>query len=153
MKGDDLPASDHVVRYVKPSMIREDGAPDGSDFRLRSSKPDENGLSVNWLEAFGPPKTQQLSEVRRLFRIRVRPNGRFAELQVGTVLRAVTEEMATLRILHDPLEADLSFDADPSHAEIVGLPPGDSDQAALVGDLISECVVDMHPVIAAGSSG
>ena len=148
MRGDDLPKDDHVVRYIKPSMILEDGTPDGSDFRLRTSKPDEVGLSVNWLEAFEPPKTYQLSEVRRLFRLSVRPNGRFAELNVGTTLRAISEELATLRMLHDPLEAADGFDADPSHAEIVGLPPSDSDEAALVGDLIAECVVDMHPAIA-----
>lgn len=144
MKGDDLPAGDHVVRYVKPSMILGDGTPDGSDFRLR---PDEKGLSVNWLEAFEPPKTQQLSEVRRLFRLSVRRNGRFAELDVGKTLRTVSEELITLRILHDPLQAADGFDADRSHAQIVGLPPGDSDEAALVGDLIAECVGDMHPAI------
>lgn len=148
MKGNDLATDDHVVRYIKPSMILEDGTPDGSDFRLRTFRPDELGLSVNWLEAFEPPKTHQLSEVRRLFRLSVRPNGRFAELDVGTTLRAVSKELATLRVLHDPLDAVDGFDADPSHAEIVGLPPGDSDEAALVGDLIAECVVDMHPAIA-----
>ena len=147
MKGDNLPADDHVVHYVKPSMILEDGAPDGSEFRLRHSRPDEEGLSVNWLEAFAPPKTEQLSEVRRLFRLTVRRNGRFAELRIGTVLRLVSEEMDTLRILHDPLDAYGRFDDDPSHALVVGLPPGDSDQAALVGDLIAECVVNMHPAV------
>lgn len=149
MTGDDLPADDHVVRYIKPSMILEDGTPDGSGFRLRTSRPDEAGLSVNWLEAFEPPKIRQLSEVRRLFRLDVRPNGRFAELDVGTTLRAVSEELKTVRMLHDPLEAADGFDSDPSHAQIVGLPPGDSDEAALVGDLIAECVVDMHPATTA----
>ena len=151
MRGDDLPAADHVVRYVKPSMILEDGTPDGSDFRLRAARPDETGLSVNWLEAFEPPKTQQLSEVRRLFRLSVRRNGRFAELDVGTTLRTVSEKLTTLRMLHDPLEATAEFDADPSHAQIVGLPPGDSDEAALIGDLIAECVVGMHPAISEDS--
>lgn len=151
MKGDDLPADDHIVRYVKPSMILEDGTPDGSDFCLRVSRPDEIGLSVNWLEAFGPPKAQQLSEVRHLIRLGIRRNGRFAELEVGTTLHTVSEEMTTLRMLHDPLEATDRFGADPSHAEIVGLPPGNSDEAALVGDLIAECVVDMHPAITEGS--
>jgi len=147
MKGDDLPAGDHVVRYVKPSLIREDGTPDGSDFCLRPHRPDEKGLSVNWLEAFEPPKTHQLSEVRRLFRLSVRHTGRFAELDVGATLRRVSEELDTVRMLHDPLKAADGFDADPSHAQIVGLPPGDSDQAALAGDLIAECVVYMHPAI------
>ena len=30
-------------RYVKPSMVREDGTADGSDFRLRPARPDESG--------------------------------------------------------------------------------------------------------------
>ena len=59
----------------------------------------------------------------------------------------VARELDTLRIVHDPLEAKEGFDADPSHAEIIGLPPGDSDQAVLVGDLIAECVIDMHPAV------
>ena len=146
MKRDDLPAGDQIVRYVKPSMIQEDGTPDGSDFRLRSARPDETALSVNWLDAFESGKAHQLEEVRRLCRLRLRPNGRFAELNVDTVIREVAKELITLRIVHDPLEAEGDFDADPSHAEIVGLPSGDSDQAALVGDLIAECVIDMHPV-------
>ncbi len=149
MKGDDLPAGDHVVRYVKPSLILEDGTPDGFDFRLRPHRPDEAGLSVNWLEAFEAPKTHQLSEVRRLFRLSVRRTGRFAELDVGATLRRVSEELDTLRMLHDPLNAADGFDADPSHAEMTGLPPGDSDEAALVGDMIAECVVGMHPTIVA----
>ena len=147
MKRNNLPADDHIVRYVKPSMIQEDGTADGSDFRLRACRPDEKGLSVNWLEAFGPNKVHQLSEVRRLFRLRLRASGRFAAMNVGTVLREVAEELDTLRIVHDPLEAEEGFDADPSHAEIIGLPPGDADQAVLVGDLIAECVIDMHPAI------
>ena len=147
MKRDDLPAGDQIVRYVKPSMIQEDGTADGSDFRLRSSKPDETGLSVNWLEAFEPGKVHQLNEVRRLCRLRLRPSGRFAEMNVGTVLREVTKELDTLRIVRDPLEAEKDFDADPSHAEIIGLPPCDSDQAVLVGDLIADCIIDMHPAI------
>ncbi len=150
MKGDDLPPGDHIVRYVKPSMIQEDGTTDGSDFRLRPNKPDEKGLSVNWLEAFGNDKVHQLSEARRLCRLTLRPSGRFAEMNIGTVLRVASEELKTLRIVHDPLEADQDFDADPSHAEMRGLPPGDSDQAMLVGDLISECVTYMHPARTSG---
>lgn len=147
MKRGDLPSTDQVVRYVKPSMIQDDGTADGSDFRLRASRPDEAGLSVNWLEAFEPGKTHQLSEVRRLFRLRLSPRGRFAEMNVGTVLREVSTELDTLRIVHDPLDAERGFEADPSHAQITGLPPGDSDDALLVGDLMADCVSDMHPAI------
>ena len=146
MKREDLPTGSHIVRYVKPSMIQEDGTADGSDFRLRSTRPDEAGLSVNWLEVFGPDKVHQIYEVRRLCRLHLRPNGRFAEMNVG-ILHQVATELDSLRIIHDPLEATDGFDADPSHAEITGLPPGDSDQAVLAGDLIAECVIAMHPAV------
>lgn len=147
MKRNDLLSGDQIVRYIKPSMIQDDGTADGSDFCLRASRPDETGLSVNWLEAFQPGKAHQLNEVRRLCRLSLRPSGRFAELNVGVVLREVSTELDTLRIVHDPLEANENLDADPSHAQIVGLPPGDSDHALLVGDLIADCVIDMHPAI------
>ena len=117
---------------------------DGSAFCLRLGE-GETGLFVNWLEVFGQEKSQQMNEVRRLCRLRLRPNGRFAEANVGAVIRRVDEELSSLRIVHDPLDAQDNFDADPSHAEIIGLPPGGSDHAILVGDLIAECVIAMYP--------
>lgn len=147
MKGDELPAADHIVRYVKPSMIEEDGTANGGEFRLRPHRPDETGLSVNWLEAFTPDKEHQLAEVRRLYRLDVKKSGRFAEMNIGAVHERVAQELDTLRIVHDPLDAEGEHEADPSHTEIEGLPPGDSDQAMLIGDLIAECVIAMHPAV------
>ncbi|WP_446831005.1 hypothetical protein [Candidatus Foliamicus sp.] len=83
-----------------------------------------------------------------MFRLNLRPNGRFAELNVGKVILKVRVELDTLRIVHDPLEADANHKADVSHAEVRGLPPGNTDQAALVGDLIAECITQMHPATA-----
>lgn len=150
MKGDDLPMGGQIVRYVKPSMIQEDGTPSGSDFRLRPNRPDEVGLSINWLEDIGSAKTNQLDNVRRASRLTLKSRGRFAEMNVGTVKLRVAKELDTLRIIHDPLEAEGKFEPDPSHAQIIGLPPGESDQALLVGDLIAECVVAMHPALSGG---
>ena len=147
MKGEDLPKSDNIVRYIKPSMIQEDGTADGSNFRLRSSTLDEVGVSVNWLEALEPELNAQLSAVRALSRIQLRRNGRFAQLNVGTVFGLVAEELETLSIVHDPLTETGNFDADPSHSLITGLPPGDSDHAMLIGDLIADCVIAMHPAL------
>lgn len=147
MKGDDLAAADHIVRYVKPSMIEEDGTANGAEFRLRAHRPDDTGLSVNWLEAFDPDKAHQLFEVRRLYRLAVKKTGRFAELNIGTVRQKLAYELATLRIVHDPLEAECDFDPDPSHAEIVGLPFGGTPDADMIGDMIAECVIDMHPAV------
>ncbi len=41
MKGDDLPADDHLVPYIKPSMISDNGTADTSDFRSRANGPYE----------------------------------------------------------------------------------------------------------------
>ena len=143
MKGDDLPANDHIVHYVKPSMILEDGSLNGSEFRLRHTDPDVAGLSVNWLEILGQGKIQQLVEVRRLCRLTRRTTGRFAELSCTQFAR----KKDAVRIVHDPLPAQGQWDDDPSHSEIKGLPPGESDHAMLIGDLIAQHVVEMDSAV------
>ena len=70
MNENDLPDDAHVVHYVKPTSIHDDGSVDGSEFCLR---PSDKGLSVNWLEYFSDlTKAQQLDEVRRLSRLTMR---------------------------------------------------------------------------------
>ena len=147
MTGNQLPDDGHVVRYVKPSLV--DGEViDGGAFVLRE---DETGLSVNWLEFFGGNDDhRQVDEVRNLFRLRLARNGRFARLNVGDTRQNVSACAAeagiilTLAMSEAPLAATGQFAADPSHAEITGLPPTESDEAMLVGDLIAGCV--KHPL-------
>lgn len=144
MNGTELSAEHHVVRYVKPTFVREDGSVDGSAFCLRSG---EIGLSVNWLEHFANRvRSEQLEDVRRLSRITMRRRGRLAELNVGMTKRK-TREAARLRFEHWPLSQERDYPADPSHCEIRGLPDGES-QAALVGDLIADCVSRTYPGLA-----
>ena len=143
MNGDALPDDSHVVRYAKPTLVREDGSVGGEAFQLRSG---EGSLSVNWLECFPDiSKPQQIAEVRGRSRLQLRPNGRFAELAVGQTKEYMRDQLADLRFVHDPLEAEDGFEADPSHSGITGLPPADSPDAELVGDMIAECVTEVHP--------
>ena len=145
MTSADLPDEDHVVHYAKPTSVREDGSVDGSVFRLRRN---DTGLSVNWLEYFQElNKSQQLDKVRQLSRLTMRPNGRLAELNVGITKRHVQSRLETLRFIHVPLTAEGEYQPDPSHGEITGLPPGDSPEAALIGDMIAECIGTIHPAI------
>lgn len=137
----DLPDESHVVRYAAPRHIHDDGSVDGYIFRLR---PQESGLSVNWLEYFSQlAKPQQLEQVRQLSRLNLRRNGRFAELSVDLA----RQELPDLAFRHRPLEATAQYPADPSHSEIIGLPPGDSPQAALIGDMIAALVQNLHPAL------
>lgn len=137
MIGNQLPDDHHVVRYVKPSLV-EDETIDGGAFLLRAS---ETALSVNWMEAFEGNRQDQLSEVRRLSRLNLARNGRFALLNIGETKRHLSESVEGIGISAAPLDPTDEFEADPSHAEITGLPPGDSDEAMLIGDMIARCVV------------
>ena len=148
MHGNDLPDEANVVRYIKPTMVFEDGSVDGSEFCLRAHRPDDTGVSVNWLEYFGDlSKAEQLDEVRRLSRLDMRKSGRLAELNVGTTKHHVRNELDALRFIHSPLPAEGDYGTDPSHSEIVGLPPGNSPQAALIGDMIAECIKAIHQAV------
>ena len=146
MTSNDLPNDDHVVRYTKPTHLRKvDGRPTGAAFCLRS---DESGLSVNWLECFRHlSKDEQLAEVRRLYRLDMRKNGRLAELNVGTTKQYLQSEFYELHFVKKPLVAEANYDADPSHSEITGLPQGNSPEAELVGDMIAQTVTSVHPTV------
>ena len=144
MTASALPPDDNVVRYASPRTIHDDGSVDGAAFHLRAG---DDGLSVNWLEYFrSQPKARQLQEVRRCARLRLSNNGRLAELKVGET-QAHLGRICDLLLVRQPLPATENYPADPSHSEIIGLPPGDSPAAELIGDLIAECVHTLHPAV------
>ena len=95
ISGKDVPSDDHIVRYVGPSMIRENGTVIGNGFCLRKERKEETGVSVNWLEAFDGDKLFQIANVRRAIKknLTVNKNGRLAELNVGEVRQKVHEEL------------------------------------------------------------
>ena len=144
--GNELPDEAHVVRYIKLRAINpETGRVRGSGFRLRSN---DSGLSVNWLECFGDhTKAQQLDEVRRLSRLTMAKNGGLAELNVGATKRHIRSRLESLRFIHMPLDAEGDYEADPSHREITGLLPGNSEQAGIISTMIAKCVEALHPAV------
>ncbi len=68
-------------------------------------------------------------------------------MNIGKIRSRVSQELATLRIVHDPLESMNGYEANPSHAEIRGLPQGGSVYSEYVGDLIAKCVTGTHQAI------
>ena len=145
MIGEDLTDDSHVVRYAKPTLVREDGSVGGEAFQLRLQ---ESSLSINWLECFkGFSKPRQLDEVRRLSRLQMRRNGRLAELHVGSTKQYVLGELDSLRFVQKPLAAEGKYEADASHSEILGLPPADSPEAEMIGDVIAECIEAIYPAL------
>ena len=141
MTEDPLPDSDHVACYCKPSSVDEHGMPMASAFQLRVG---ERHLSVNWLEHTGSPIVEAAMEhIRSVFRSRgygLRPNGRFAVLNVGMTKDAVRQGLGqSLRIDHLPL------DDDQSHAGIHGQTSDDFAVAVELKALLSAEAV--HPAV------
>ena len=144
MIGDEIPDQDHVLRYVKPSLL-DGSAVDGGAFVLRET---ETGLSVNWLEILeSAGHADPVSEVRRLSRISLASTGKLVKLNVNHIKQHVSSGaneagfFLTLNVLEDPLPGTPNFDPDPSHAEIRGLPNYADDAAMLIGDLLAECIL------------
>lgn len=141
MTGDPLPDEDHVARYCKPSSVDEQGMPLASAFQLRSG---EQHLSVNWLEHGGTRDVEAAMRTARSGfvnrRYRLRGNGRFAVLNVGSTKTAVREAVGhSLSIDHLPL------DDDQSHAGIHGYTSDDFAVAVELKSLLSKEAV--HPAV------
>ena len=145
MKEHLLPREHHVVRYAGLKNLEgKEASPDA--FLLR---PDEKNISVNWLEYYANlGKKEQLAEIRKVSRLNLGRNGRYAELNVGTIYDHLAEEIKTLKIFHSPLDEDGEHEADPSHSEIAELPSNGSDEALMVAAIIAyKCVLDHHPAL------
>jgi len=148
-KDDVLPDVDHVVRYVKPSSIGEDGSINGSEFRLRPARPDDRGVSVSWMEFYDPPPDKQIVAIRSRARLTINKNGCYARVNVGRVrYHLQTEAQVSVTFVHDPLPAEQQKIEDCAHSLICGLPTGDSPEAEEVGDLIAQCVDEKYAAIA-----
>ncbi len=139
----DLPDEDNVLRHVRYSQKQgEDGA-DGSAFRLA---PDEEGLSVNWIEFFpNTGKSQAIANIREQIQRRLGGQSIFAELNIDDVKQCLRQNGWQVSVVHSPQEARGDFGPDPSHSEIRGLPPRETPDSKLVGDLIADCINNTYP--------
>lgn len=141
MIGDPLPDTDHVARYCKPSSVDEQGMPMASAFQPRSG---EQHLSVNWLEHGGTRDIEAaMQQVRSGLvsrRYRLRGNGRFAALNVGSAKTTVRQALGhSLNIDHLP------HDDDQSHAGIHGYASDDLAVAVEFTAMLSKRAV--HPAV------
>lgn len=151
MKGDELDPDQHVVRYIQATFMRAGSRiVEGEAFEPRQG---EQEISVNWLEFCGSERGGQLAEIRSACRmgrrstLARRRRDRFAELNVGVMMSALSEDLDSARVIHDPEDATEEYGPNLSHTLITGLPPHGSDKARTIGDLIAECVTVLHPVV------
>jgi hypothetical protein len=136
-KGGRLPQADHVLRYIRRKHVDKDtNTLNGSGFLAR---PDEGTPSTNWLECFSAPLEHQVLEIKARKRIKYE--------QYIFENAAAAEIAAEVHFIHDPLEAEATFPADPSHALATGVPVIDTGpEAELIGDLFLDCVLGVFDV-------
>lgn len=138
--GQQLPDSNHVVRYVAPSKLRRDGDDNvvgflHSAFELRES---ETSLSVSRLEFFPGDRPAQIAECVRANRIsiKVKPSSAFA---IGGVrkLKEVGQRQVSgtaLKIVFTPSINN------PAHTSVQKLP---RDEFSLFETMATEVFVEM----------
>lgn len=130
---------DSVARVVTASHIDEDGCVKATAFLLR---PGEPGLSVNWLEWYGRPASDaNLKSILACIRSKpreVKKTHKFAILQVGDIGK-IESEGRCLTVVSTPEKNKDGDTVDPSHAEVMGLPPA-PDTEMLAAELLAQCV-------------
>lgn len=147
MSDNEIPNSNNVVMYVKPGQIlsAKSACVNGNAFDWDGKG---EGLSGNWLEYFiCLPRDEQIDKIRRLIHLQMKPKGGLAELNVGAVLKCISEELTNPRFLHRPSPSapPRHPNPDPTHCELVGMPsPDDPVRASAIGDMIAECVEAVH---------
>lgn len=132
-----LPDDDHVMRYVPWGKLRRDGDDNvlgflGEAFKLR---PDENSLSVNWLEYFEGDRDAKIQASVRTFRrtIKVGTKSAFGIGNVGKIKDVCRTRGASVRIVYEPI------DDNQSHSGIRRLPRDDTILLdALAADAFAE---------------
>lgn len=126
MKGQNLKLEHHIVRYVPFGKLRKDDndVPVGINYNAFQLRPDENGLSVTWLEYFrGDRDAQVRGTVLAIRASNMHPTTKsgFAIGNVDAIREACRQRQHKTRIIHWP------EDDNKAHAEIRQLPRDDTE--------------------------
>jgi hypothetical protein len=143
--GDLLPDTDNVLRYGGARVL-DKGRPTSAAFMRKLN---EDALSVNWLECFEPPQSNQIQKIRDHRGIHYGATAMLLLLNVGKTCSHIEHETRTrlaIKFRSDPRPAFDQWPDDPSHSTIEGLPI-EEEQAHFVGALLCECVEGIFPAI------
>jgi hypothetical protein len=133
-----LPDQDRVMRHVPWKKLRRDGDDNVLGFLPQAfeRRPDEDSLSVNWIEYFSDPTTRVRDCIWAMRKAR-KAGGQsaFAIGNVGQIKDTCLKRGHKVRIVHEPK------DSEPAHSAIRRLPPDDLTLlAALAEDAFAEMV-------------
>jgi hypothetical protein len=138
-KVTNLPDEDHVMRYVSWARLRRDEDDNVLGFLGEACqlRPNEESLSVNWLEYFDGDRDTKIRMSVNIFRqtITVRTKSAFGIGNVAKIKEICRASGASARVVYEPT------DNNPSHSAIRRLPRDDlSLLEALAADAFVELV-------------
>ena len=139
MRGQKLPDQDHISRFCPPKTA-PNGIITAAAFLLR---PEEEGLSVNWLEFLKCLcRKDEIRKIKQTYsrKLKVSKNSRIAVLNVGTMCNTVFEQSSDNRriVVHHQPEPPI----DPSHSEVFNL----REDNQLIAEVILRTILENHPV-------
>jgi hypothetical protein len=146
VSGSSVSDDDHVLRYIRKKHV-DNGVVNGSGFLTRRQ---EDAPSVNWMECFVLPTSNQVSEITARRRMRYEKNALLVRLKVGDTRRYVGANSPIpieLSFIHDPLPAENGKPEDPSHAVITGVPLLETPEGELIKDLFTHCIIERFAVV------
>ena len=140
-RGANLPDDHHVMRHVPWGRLRRDDADNVIGFLSQAFalKPDEESLSVNWLEYFGGDRKTNIRDSVLEFRRALTSIGRKSAFGIAHVKKIKDTCSATagvkVRVVYEPSRKN------PAHSGIRPLPLDDLTLLdALAADAFSELV-------------
>ena len=141
MKGEEIPDQHNIARYCYPKYVRSDGTVEAGAFMLRLDRPDEESLSVNWLEYLRCSNRENaIAALRNKKTLILSRNGRIAVLNVGEMRQEVktgSPDGTDLQVIHEPAEND------PSHSGIFNLTRDASRE--FIAALIVSAISNVYP--------
>jgi hypothetical protein len=146
MRGDALPPEHHVLRHCRQGDLKvEDGTirgvyPDAFD-------PDDDGISVTWMEYFGGSAVEQLIAARAAMDRgrKLRPSNRLAKLRVGTVVVISEAAGKIVTVIHDPIEEPPERE-NVGHSLIQGIASNDDDLRNRLANSVSAADLELAKV-------
>jgi hypothetical protein len=128
MRGDPVPPEHHVLRHCRKGDLKCD--PDGTIRGVfpDAFEPDEDGISVTWMEYFGGSPAEQLEAARAAMDRgrRLRASNRLAKLKVSMILAAGKAVKRVLAVVHDPIDQSPERE-NLGHSLVQGITADDDD--------------------------
>src|SRR5215510_5776891 len=101
-RGDHLPGTDHVLRYVKKGHVDASGPKPHVATEAFLRRPGETETSVNWMECFAAPITNQCALIRAEKRMKYEKRAKLARLNVDNAKTHVLDKSKlTLNFIYD----------------------------------------------------